>query len=347
MNTTLSSTTSGDAGVFQTGRILAEHRDRYWVLLNETELEAEITGNLRYTAASRIDLPVVGDWVTLMVHDAEFAIIHAVLPRRGLLKRQSPGKPGEFQPIAANVDLAFLVQAADRDFNLNRLERYLTLTYSAGARPVVVITKTDLAGEEALQEIRAAVFHRIPDVPLVLISNQTGEGFGELNRHLIPGKTVCLLGSSGVGKSSLVNRLTGEPTMETSGISQITGKGRHTTTRRELIRLAGGAFLIDNPGMREVGIGDAGDGLELVFSLIERLAAGCRFADCSHQHETGCAVRAAVASGELDEKSYGNFLKMEKERRFFESSALDRKRKEKILGRLVKDFNKNDYKGRR
>jgi len=347
MNTTLLTSSSGTAGTFQTGRILAEHRDRYWVLLNETELEAEITGNLRYTAASREDLPVVGDWVTLMVHDTEFALIHAVLPRRGLIKRLSAGRSGEFQPIAANVDLAFLVQAADRDFNLNRLERYLTLTFSAGAKPVVVITKTDLADVEVLNGIQTAVNRRIPDVPLVLISNQTGEGFGELEKHLIAGQTVCLLGSSGVGKSSLVNRLTGETTMETSGISQTTGKGRHTTTRRELIRLTGGAFLIDNPGMREVGIGDAGDGLDLVFSLIESLAAGCRFADCSHQHETGCAVREAVATGQLDEKSYANFLKMEKERRFFESTAQDRKRKEKLMGRLVKDFKKNDYKGRR
>lgn len=329
---------------FEIGRVITEHKERYIVKTENGEVEAEVTGNLRYSAQGREDFPAVGDWVALTVYDADFAIIHNVLPRLSMLSRQAVGHSGEIQIIATNIDYAFLVQAVDRDFNINRLERYLTISYSSKVKPVIVLTKTDLIEEEKLSEIKSGIYHRIKEVPVVAISNETQSGYDEIHKVIEKGKTYCMLGSSGVGKSTLLNNLSGRNLMKTDTISKTTNKGRHVTTHRELIVLESGAILIDNPGMREVGIADTADGLETTFDLIIELAENCRFSDCTHTNETGCAVLEALERGELDSNSYNNYLKMEKEKAYFESSLIERKKKDKELGKIIKDFHKKDFK---
>lgn len=333
---------------FETGRVIAEHKERYIVRTEKGELKAEITGNLRFSAKDREDFPAVGDWVALMAYDADFSIIHKVLPRSSVLKRQAVDKFGETQVIAANVDFAFLVQAVDRDFNINRLERYLTICHSSKISPLIVLTKTDLSDECTVNRIIESIKARIENIPVIAISSITMDGYNSLGDYIEEGKTYCLLGSSGVGKSTLLNNLAGKELMETNHISQSTNKGRHVTTHRELILLENGGILIDNPGMREIGIADSGEGLEATFDRIFSLAPNCRYKDCTHTVESGCAVLAAVEQGEIDENSYNNYLKMEKERAYFESSSLERRKKEKGFGKMLKNYKKevkkNGYK---
>ncbi|HDR89310.1 MAG TPA: ribosome small subunit-dependent GTPase A [Bacteroidetes bacterium] len=328
----------------ETGRVVAEHRERYLVRTTEGEYEAEITGNMRYTAESREDFPAVGDWVALQIYGPGSAIIHHVFPRFSVLKRQAAGKPGEIQVLAANVDTAFLVQSVDRDFNLNRLERYLTLCHASGVSPVILLSKVDLIDRSRLDEMIRILQARITHVPVLPISNETQEGYSSLQKMIKKGKTYCMLGSSGVGKSTLLNHLSGKNLMRTGGISRSTGKGRHVTSHRELILLDQGGILIDNPGMREVGMADTGNGLEVTFDRIYALARHCRYRDCTHTREAGCAVLRAVENGEIDTATYDNFLKMEKEKTHFESTMAERRRKEKMLGKIIRDYHKKDIK---
>ena len=322
------------------GRIITEHKERYIVRTVQGEIEAEITGNMRYTASSREDFPAVGDWVTLMICDQNLAIIHRILPRSSLLKRKAAGHTGDIQVIAANIDVALLIQAADRDFNINRLERYLTLCHSSNVIPAIVLTKTDLISTSNVEELIRNIKGRIKDVPVFPISNKTKEGYEAIDRFIQKGKTYCMLGSSGVGKSTLLNNLARKSIMKTASLSQSTNKGKHTTSRRELIILDKGGILIDNPGMREVGLADTGDGLETTFDTILQYSTHCKFKDCTHTHETGCAVINAVQQGEIDRNSYHNYLKMVKEKTYIESTAIERKRKEKIFGKILKNYKK-------
>lgn len=330
-----------------TGRIIAEHKERFVVLTEEGETDAEITGNMRFSARSREDFPAVGDWVALMPFGKDTAIIHRILPRHSVIKRQAVGQRGEVQLLAANIDFALLLQAVDRDFSINRLERYLTICNSSGVKPLVILTKADLASADRVGEISEAIRARIRDVPLVVVSNESRLGYDLIGKLLEKGKTYCMLGSSGVGKSTLLNNLSGRNIMKTGEISATINRGKHITSHRELFILDNGALLIDNPGMREVGIADDSVGLETTFDSIARLSVRCRYVDCTHTVESGCAVREAVDSGELDKDSYANWLKLEKEREYFETSAADRKKKEKIFGKIIKDYNKKDVKQRR
>lgn len=325
---------------FELGRVIAEHKERYVVVTNNGEIEAEITGNLRFKAQGREDFPAVGDWVTLQAYDADFAIIHNVLPRLSMISRQAVGQSGSLQIIATNVDYAFLIQAVDRDFNVNRLQRYLTICYSSKVEPIIVLTKTDLIDRENLDEIRDKIKDRIKDVIVLAISNETEDGYEKLNSILQQGKTYCMLGSSGVGKSTLTNNLSGRTRMKTDVISQSTNKGRHVTTHREMVLIDNGAILIDNPGMREVGITDTSGGLEATFDLITEYSQSCKFTDCTHTSEIGCAVLKAIETGEIDERSYTNYLKLEKEKAHFESTALEKRKKDKDFGKLVKGYQK-------
>lgn len=331
---------------FETGRVIAEHKERYLVITNKGEFEAEITGNLRFNANGREDFPVVGDWVALTLFEPDLAVIHEILPRFSVIKRQAPGRFGEVQLIAANIDFAFIVQAADRDFNINRLERYLILCNSSGISPVILLTKTDLVSQQRLDEMISGIRARISRVKVVAVSNLTKSGYDEIAGLMVKGKTYCLLGSSGVGKSTLLNNLSGREVMKTETISGSTNRGRHTTSHRHLFVMDNGAIMIDNPGMREVGIADSSDGLETTFSLISRLSGECRFKDCSHTGETGCRVIEAVEKGEIDRASYENFMKMEKERNFFESTIAERRKKDKQFGKMLKNYQKLSPKDR-
>jgi ribosome biogenesis GTPase len=322
---------------FEAGRVISEHKERYIVKTAEGEYQAELLGNLRFTAESRYDLPAVGDWVAMAPYDDDKALIHAVFPRTSVIERKAVGRAGQTQIIATNVDYALIVQAVDRDFNLNRVERYLTICYASKVQPVIVLTKIDLVTPAVLNELLAGLTQRIASgVPVLPVSNLTREGIEPIAAYVQKGKTICLLGSSGVGKSTLLNQLAGKEEMKTAEISSSVNKGKHTTTHRELILLENGGILIDNPGMREVGIADASGGLEMTFDTIMELAASCKFKDCTHQHEKGCAVLEALGNGELDGDAYENFLKMQRERNRFETSKAEQRRKDKSLGKLYK-----------
>lgn len=331
---------------FEIGRVISEHRERYIVRTEKGEFEAEITGNLRFTAGSRSDFPAVGDWVALTIFDNELAVIHKIIPRLSAISRQAVGQFGNIQIIAANIDYALLVQACDRDFNINRLERYLTICHSSKVTPVIVLTKTDLLPETSVKEIVIQINSRIKDVPVYTVSNETHDGYDNLKSILVNGKTFCMLGSSGVGKSTLLNNMSGRPIMKTGSISESTNKGKHITSHRELIVLESGGILIDNPGMREVGVVDQGGGLEVTFDFINDLSLNCRYKDCTHISESGCAVIEAVECGKIDRSAYENYLKIQKEREFFETSESEKRRKEKIFGKILKDYKVKDVKGK-
>lgn len=326
---------------FEIGRIIAEHKERYVVKTATGELNAEITGNLRFSAQGRKDFPAVGDWVALTICDAEFAIIHKILPRFSILSRQTVAQFGEIQIIATNIDYAFLVQAVDRDFNINRLERYLTICYSSKITPIIILTKIDLITAQETTEIIAHIQRRIENIQIVAISNETQSGYDMLNQLIEKGKTYCMLGSSGVGKSTLMNKLLGRNMMRTEAISTSSLKGRHTTTHRELIVLENGGILIDNPGVREVGISDTAHGLETTFDKITRFSQSCKFKNCAHINELGCAVLAAIETGEIDKNSYENYLKMEREKAHFEASVVERRQKDKNFGKMIKNLKKD------
>jgi ribosome biogenesis GTPase len=321
--------------------VIAEHKERYIVRTTNAEYNAEITGNLRFTAKGSEDFPAVGDWVALATYDPDLAIIHKIMPRSSIIKRQAVGQFGGIQIIAANIDYGLIVQAVDRDFNINRLERYLTICNSSKVKPVIVLSKADLIDEKRISEISEQIKSRIKNVPVVAISNENFYGYEALKSVIKKGKTYCMLGSSGVGKSTLLNNLSGKTIMRTDVISQSTNKGKHVTSHRELFILDNGGIIVDNPGMREVGIADTESGLEITFESIVSLSRLCKFKNCTHTTETGCKVLKAVENGELDRASYGNYLKMEKEKAYFESTVDERRRKEKIFGKIIKTYKKD------
>ena len=329
---------------FERGRVIAEHKELYIVKTDFGEIEAEVTGNMRFTATGREDFPAVGDWVALKIYENSFGIIHSILPRSSCIKRESSGKQSEVQIIGANIDYALLVQAVDRDFNLNRLERYLIICNESKVSPIIVMTKTDTISDISVEEIRQRICDRITDVPVVFISNETRKGYQELLTLIKEGKTYCLLGSSGVGKSTLINNLTGRELMKTGEIGSQTNKGRHTTTHRELFFLENGAVLIDNPGMREVGIANSSAGMETTYDTIYHLARGCRYTDCTHTNESGCKVLNALSKGDLNVELYNNYMKKEKERSFFELSELEKRKRDRSFGMMLKNYKKEHRK---
>jgi len=293
------------------GRILVQQRGLYEVVTDLGELAAQVSGKLAHEAGPG-DFPAVGDWVALAARpDEGAATIHALMPRRTAFVRKAAQSVADEQVVAANVDVALLVASMNADFNARRLERYLATAWQSGAEPVVVLTKADLADDPdaAIDEAESVAF----GAPVLAVSAVTGEGLEALAAYLKPAETAVLVGSSGVGKSSLVNALAGENLMAIQAIREDDAKGRHTTTHRELIRLPSGALVLDTPGMRELGLIDADEGLSTAFEDIEALAEACRFSDCGHSNEPGCAVRGALESGALDHGRWKSFQKLQRE----------------------------------
>ncbi len=304
------------------GRAVVQHRGAYDVLVEGGELRCDVTGRLIHEASSSAELPVVGDWVAVAPRPAERAgTIQALLPRRTKFSRKTAWQAAEEQVVAANVDVVFLVTSLNEDLNLRRLERYLILGWESGAQPVIVLTKSDLhpAPEAAVAEVGAIAY----GVPVHAVSNRTGRGLDQVRAHLGPGVTAALLGSSGVGKSTLVNTLSGEHLLATQEI-RADGRGRHTTTRRELVQLPDGSLVIDTPGMRELQLWAADDGLEEAFEDVTELFGSCRFSDCAHDTEPDCAVREALADGSLPAERWQSYLKLQAELAFLERK-LDRR----------------------
>jgi ribosome biogenesis GTPase / thiamine phosphate phosphatase len=304
-----------EAGV-EPARVVSQQRGLWRVAGVFGEVWGEPSGKLRSIAdiEGEAAWPAVGDWVAAEKVGDERAVLHWVAPRRGVFSRKAPGKRVEQQVIAANVDVAFLVAALDMDFSPRRLERYLAQCWDSGVSPAIVLNKADECDDVAVQIADA---ERVAiGVPVFALSARTGEGMDALEALLSPGKTIVLLGSSGVGKSTLVNRLLREEKQSTRPTRESDSKGRHTTTARELFRLPGGALLMDTPGLREFALWNVDAGLVETFADIEKLARECRFGDCQHGGEPGCAVRAAVESGTLDEARVENRKKLEREQEF-------------------------------
>ena len=300
------------------------------------EISAEISGRFRFELQSAADLPCVGDWVGVQWPvSGGPAIIHDVLPRRTFLRRKCPGRSVDYQMIAANIDAAFIVQGCTVDFNVHRLERYLVMTHAGGIESLVVLSKTDLMPREELDRRIDAIRSAGIAASVLPLSNATGDGLDAIRERLVPARTYCLLGSSGVGKSTLINRLMEREEFATKDVSA-TGEGVHTTARRQLRLLEGGAMLIDTPGMRELGLIGADEGVDATFGDVGEFAAQCRFPDCTHVHEPGCAVLAAVESGEMDEDRYRSYLKLRKETEYHDMSYIDKRRKDRAFGRFVK-----------
>ena len=295
---------------FEPARVAVEHRGAYVLYTARGEQHGELTGRFRHAAAERGELPAVGDWVAVSPTDP--ALIQAVLPRKTKFSRMAANDHGQTveQVVAANVDVVFLVAGLDGDLKVRRLERYLTLGWESGAEPVVVLTKTDLCDDvdAVVLEVEAVTV----GVPVHTVSNVTGEGVAELACYFAGDRTVAALGSSGVGKSSLVNRLAGEELMPT-GALRADGRGRHTTVNRQLLLLPQGGLFLDTPGMRELRLWESDDGLAAAFDDVAAAAADCRFADCAHESEPGCAVRAAIADGSLDPERLASWRKLEGE----------------------------------
>jgi ribosome biogenesis GTPase / thiamine phosphate phosphatase len=298
-------------------RVVAQQR-KFWRLAGDFgESWAEASGKLRLAADAGADWPAVGDWVVVELHGEDTtAVIQEVLPRRSQFVRNSPGKKMEEQVIAANVDTALLVSALDGDFNPRRVERYLAQCWESGARPVIVLNKADACEET---RGRAAEMERVAiGTGVCVVSARTGQGFGELEEFLRPGETLVLLGSSGVGKSTIANRLLGQTVQEVQPVRESDSRGRHTTSTRELFVLPGGALLMDTPGLREMQLWDAEHGVAQAFADIDSLAAQCRFSDCRHEAEPGCAVLAALRAGTLDPARVENRRKLLREQEFLQ-----------------------------
>jgi ribosome biogenesis GTPase len=344
------------------GRVILQHSHIYAVATEAGEIRAQVSGHLRHETASADGLPAVGDWVALRLHSGDgLALIQAVLPRRSKFSRKSAGRTTREQVVAANIDTVFLLVGMDNDFSPRRVERYLAAAWESGAAPVVMLNKLDLCADPAA--LIDAIEEVAPGVPVHAISALRGDGLESVAAYCLPGRTAALLGSSGVGKSTLINTLMGTDLLPTAAVREQDGRGRHTTTCRELIFVPKrrildggpesgeyGGMLIDTPGMRELQLWEADEGVQITFDEIETLARGCRFRDCQHQHEPGCAVRAAVEAGELAPDRLASLHKLQKELAWFDRqhdqlAALEEKRRWKNIHKAAKWFHRDTNGG--
>ena len=331
---------------FDIGRVTQEHRERYVVSTGDSEYDAEITGNIRFSAASRADFPAVGDWVAITIYDSELAIIHKILPRKSILERQAVGKFGEIQIISTNIDVAFIIQSINNNFSINRLERYLSICYSSNIEPVLVLSKIDLSTEKEVDRAIKELETRDKKIKYILLSNITRQGLDQILDFLQKGKTYCVVGSSGVGKSTLINNLLKKNILKTGNISQSTNKGRHISDHRELFVLENGGIIIDTPGMKELGMIEDPEGIKTTFQNIYDLSLKCKFPDCKHINETGCAVVEALNNGIIDINSFNNYQRLMKEQQRFQVTIAEKRKKDREFGKMLKNYKKDMKKNK-
>jgi len=334
---------------FKVARVIAEYKGAYKIKNTSGEYLAKITGKQMFNATSREDFPAVGDWVVITEADKEQATIQKVLPRKTVMKRKYGdknriGEKNETQIIAANIDVALVIESVDRDYNLNRMERYFAIANDGGIKPAIILNKTDLISKEELETKISEIKNRLTDADVITTSTLTNEGLEKLKKYIVKGKTYCFLGSSGVGKSSLINKLLGEEIIKTENIGARSDRGKHTTTSRGMYFLTDGGIVIDNPGVREVGMTDVSVGVDKLFDEIIALAQKCKFVDCTHTREPGCAVLTELQSGKLDKSKYANYISLKKETEHYEMTEFEKKEKNRQFGKFIKKA-KKELKG--
>jgi len=318
-------------------RVTAVNKDGFLIRNEDIEVPAQLTGKLMYSAESKDDLPTVGDWVLISsTDDRSHATINGVLPRKSLLKRKTAGKEIGFQLIGANIDTAFVMQSLDGNINLRRLERYLVMINESRIRPVILLSKSDLLAPEALAASITSLRTAFTAYQSIAYSAISQDGMDLVENEITPGKTYCLLGSSGVGKTTLLNGLIGFDKFSTNSVREKDKRGRHTTSIRKLTVLDRGGIIIDTPGMRELGNFGVSDSIEETFDEITRYATHCRFNDCTHTSEPGCAVLEAVNNKQIDAGRYQNYIKLQKESSFYEMSQTEKRHREKKFGKMTK-----------
>jgi len=327
-------------------RVICEYKGAYKVKNENGEYLAKVTGKQMFNALSREDYPAVGDWVVIDELGEGRALIREILPRKTIIKRKYNDK-NDSQIIATNIDVAFAIESVDRDFNLNRFERYFAIARDGGIKPAIILNKIDLISKEELATKLAQIKNRLPDIDVIATSIINDEGISEFKKYIEKDRTYCFLGSSGVGKSSLINKLLGKNIIKTENISFDSGRGKHVTTKREMYFLPAssadgenGGIVIDNPGMREIGMTDASAGIDDLFDEIAILAKRCKYRDCTHIHETGCAVLSAVESGKIDKDKYSNYLNLKKESEYYKMSEIEKREKGKQFGKFIKNAKK-------
>jgi ribosome biogenesis GTPase / thiamine phosphate phosphatase len=329
-----------DTGNFELARVFSIYNQYYMVATATINYSAEVSGRLQYKCRSKADLPTVGDWVLISIHD-EIAVIHDVLLRKTLLARKAVTKKVDLQLIAANLDVAFIVQGMDRDFNLNRLDRYLAIVNYGEVEPVVILNKKDLCSTAEVAEKIAQVHERHPGLMVLATSFLDNGSIENIQKIMMPRKTYGFIGSSGVGKSTIINHFIESEKIQTQELSDVTNKGKHTTTNRHMYVLKSGSLVIDTPGMRELGLVNEEDDLKQVFELIKEIAVDCKFNDCIHDKEPGCAVKLAVDEGRLTSSEIDSYVKLKKEEARFSATKLELKEKDKKFGKMCKQVMKS------
>lgn len=328
-------------------RVTRVDKDRFLVRNGEREIQAELTGRFQFVMDSREAYPCVGDWVCVQYYnDGTLAMIHDVLPRKTFLRRKAAGNTIDYQMIASNIDLAFIIQSCDVNFNVRRMERYLVMVNEGGIEPIILLSKRDLISDELLDQIIEVIREARIDAKIIACSNKTETGIDALRQILQHGKTYCLLGSSGVGKTTLVNGLIGREEFETSPVREKDSRGRHTTASRHLTVLESGALLIDTPGMRELGMLAFEDGIEESFPDIAALSLECRFNDCNHTSDVGCAIAMAIERGDVSEDRFQRYEKLLRESEHHRMSYAEKRKKDRKFGRMVKSVLKQKKKDR-
>lgn len=325
--------------VFPVARVITQNKGSYRVKNLNGEYMAKVTGKKIFKTSKREEYPAVGDWVTIDLQDSEWAVINDILPRKTIIKRKNNFK-NDIQIIATNIDMALIVESIGRDFNLNRIERYLALANEDGIKSAIILNKIDLEEEKDINLKLNLLKNRFNGIAIILSSVKTNKGIEKLASYISPGLTYCFLGSSGVGKSSLINKLLGTSAIETGSIGLQNNRGKHVTTSREMYFLKNGGIVIDNPGMREVGITDDSSGVDDTFVEINILAKQCKYSDCSHTSEPGCHVLSVLKSGELDKEKYNNYLNLKKVADFFEMSVIEKNEKDYKFGKFIKKAKK-------